>query len=87
MNEQLCFVETHSTQARKYFISYCLLPELSRHRQLLQTLVITSDENARWLIGLVKKVPMNGQQGSTLNATLGWGDSSHLWARDKHLVI
>lgn len=75
----LRFVETHGIGFPKH--SYCLLlSKLSRHCQRLQTW-ITSDENARWLIGLVKKAPVDGQQGSTHDATLGWVDSSHLWAQ------
>lgn len=73
------FVETHRIRFPKH--SYCLLlSKLSRHCQRLQTW-ITSDENARWLIGLVKKVPVDGQQGSTHDATPGWRDSRHLWAQ------
>lgn len=70
----------HSFQ--RTFVSYCLSPKLSRHRQRLQA-QITSDQNASGPIGLVKEVAMNGQQSSTLHATLRWGDSSHLWARCK----
>lgn len=73
------FVETHGISFPKH--SYCLLLlKLSRHYQRLQTW-ITSDKNACWLIGLVKKAPVDGQQGSTHDATLVWGDSSHLWTQ------
>lgn len=50
-------------------------------------LVITSDENTCWAIGLVEEAAVDGQQGSTHDATIGWGDSRHLWTRDKHFTV
>lgn len=40
--------------------------------------LITSDNNARWEISFVEEVAMNGQQGSTHDATLARGYFCHL---------
>lgn len=46
---------------------------------LLNSFAITSDEDARWTLGLVKVVAVDGEEGAAHDATSRGGHFLHLW--------